>query len=433
MDWITLITHWFGENESVLSGIAAFVVIAGLLLTSFGRYFKIFFAKKIYTSETDPAPANKARSESKPAIYIEPFTGNSDEARSFALELNNDVRRAVTNFTGSILVTDVVLADYIAYVDVSLTGSHCRTTLRLQDRDNNEDFWSNRFEADTENKLAAIDQLSAKISSAIRFEVSIRFSNREDDSFEVELGRVGFAMISLDPAVWAEALVSAEKWLDEQSENSMFQAIYGGLLMHEIANGYAPLSNEESEKAERALRKAVALNNRSDFAHTMLGRYLLYGQLDFAGARTSYSRGLNINPLYSLGIKSLAIFDIFAGDTEQGLKLCKDSNASTQRFEIDEQTMRVVAAGELKLGNYEQALNWAEQAIRHAAATTTPSLIMLAAAAGLAGNEQVASQTVDSLKERHPEITIDTMRRWPYKDDTDWELFTSGLRKAGLD
>ncbi len=432
MDWITFITNWFGENESVLSGIAAFVVIAGLLLTSFGRYFKIFLAKSIYSSEANPPPTNKIRQESKPAIYIEPFTGNSDEALSFGLELNEDVRRAVTNLTGSILVNDVVLADYIAYINVQLTGSRSRVTLRLQDRDNNEDFWSGRFEADIENRFEAIDQLTAKLSSSIRYEVSIRFTNREDDSFEVELGRMGFAMISLDPAVWAEARVSAEKWHDEQSENSMLQAIYGGLLMHEIAHGYGPLGDEDSEKAERALRKAVALNNRSDFAHTMLGRYLFYGQLDFAGARTSYSRSLDINPLYGVGLKGLAIMDIFCGDTAKGLELCKDANANTQSFQRDEQSMRSVAAGELKLGNFDQAVNWAEQAIRHAGVETTPSLIILAAAAGLADDGIVATRTVNSLKEKHPEISIDTMRRWPYKDDADWELFVSGLRKAEL-
>ena len=424
----------------MLSGIAALVVIVGLVLSIFGRYLKILLAKSIYSAETSTSEpgtnspeASKIRQESKPTIYIEPFTGNSDEARSFAPELNEDVRRTVTNFTGSILVTDIALADYVANVNVSLIDSRCRATLRLQDRDNNEDFWSGRFEADIENKMAAIDQLSAKLSNSIRFEVSIRFTNREDNSFEVELGRMGFAMISLDPSVWAEALVSAELWLDEKSENSMFQAIYGGLLMHEIANGYRPMGEDESKKAERALRKAVALNNRSDFAHTMLGRYLFYDQLDFDGARASYTRSLDINPLYALGLKGLAIIDIFSGDLAKGLELCKDANANTQSFQRDEQSMRVVAAGELKLGNYDEALNWAEQAIRHADTTTTPTLIMLAAAAGLAGNDQLASQTVSSLKERHPDITIDTMRRWPYKDDTDWELFVSGLKKAGLE
>ncbi|MBV1930456.1 MAG: hypothetical protein KUG71_01965 [Porticoccaceae bacterium] len=433
MDWITFITNWFGENESVLSGIAAFVVITGLLLTSFGRYLKIFLAKTVYTVETSPSEVNKIRQASKPAIYIEAFTGNSDEARGFALELNEDVRRAVTNFTGSILVNDVVLADYIAYINVQLTGSHARVTLRLQDCDNNEDFWSGRFEADIENKFEAIDQLSAKLSGSIRYEVSIRFTNREDDSFEVELGRIGFAMISLDPSVWDDARISAEKWLDEQSENSMLQAIYGGLLMREISHGYRPLNDEDSEKAERALRKAVTLNKRSDFAHTMLGRYLFYARLDHAGARASYSRSLDINPLYTIGVKGLAIFDIFADNTERGLELCKDTNASTQRFEIDEQAMRSVAAGEIKLGNFDEALNWAEQAIRHAGAETTPSLIILAATAGLAENKIAATRAVNSLKEKHPEITIDALRRWPYKDDADWELFVTGLRKAGLE
>jgi tetratricopeptide (TPR) repeat protein len=433
MDWITLITNWFGENESVLSGIAAFVVIAGLLLTSFGRYFKIFLAKSIYSSEASPPPVNKVRQESKPAIYIEPFTGNSDEARSLALELDEDVRRVVTNFTGSILVNDIALADYIARVNVLLSDSLCRVTLRLQDHHNNEDFWSGRFEADIDNKLAAIDLLSAKLANSIRFEVSIRFTDRDDDSFEVELGRIGFAMISPDPAVWDEALVSAEKWLGEQSENSMFQAIYGGLLMREIAHGYRPPDDEDLAKAELASRKSVTLNPRSDFAHVMRGRYLLYGQLDFAGARSSYSRSLEINPLYQLGTKGLAVLDIFSGNTAKGLELCKDTNPNTQKFQIDEQAMRSVAAGELKLGNFDEAVNWAEQAIRHVGSPTTPSLIMLAAAAGLAGNEKVAHDAAVSLKEKHPEISINGLRRWPYKDDADWELFVSGLRKAGLE
>ena len=123
---------------------------------------------------------------------------------------------------------------------------------------------------------------------------------------------------------------------------------------------------------------------------------------------------------------------IYAGDTEQGLKLCRGTNTSTQRFEIDEQVMRTVAAGELKLGNYDDALNWAEQAIRQADSATTPSLIVLAASAYLAGNEGVAQEAVASLKEKHPDITIIGMRCWPYKDDADWESFVSGLRKAGL-
>lgn len=432
MDLITLIINWFAENESVLSGIAAFVVIIGLLLSPLGSYFKMSPAKSENTLADSPLLANKIRQAGKPAIYIEAFTGNIDEAQGLALELNEEVQRAVTNFTGSILVTNIELADYIAKVNVLLTDNLCRATLRLQDLHNNEDFWSGRFEADIENKLQAVDQLSAKLSTSIRFEVSRRFTNRDDDSFEVVLGRMGFAMASLDKAVWDEALATAEKWLEEQSENSMFQAIYGGLLMHELVFGYQAIGSDELEKAGIALRKSVVLNDRSDFAHAMLGRYLLYGQQDIVGAGLSYQRSLRINPLYTMGLKGLAFVDIYGGDTEKGLKLCKDVNPNTQYFEIDEQTMRTVAVGELKLGNFDEALDWAEQAIRHAGSATTSSLIMVAAAAGLAGKDTVASQAVTSLKEKHPEINIDQMRRWPYKEVADWELFVSGLRKAGL-
>ncbi|RLA47793.1 MAG: hypothetical protein DRR06_01350, partial [Gammaproteobacteria bacterium] len=91
----------------------------------------------------------------------------------------------------------------------------------------------------------------------------------------------------------------------------------------------------------------------------------------------------------------------------------------------------VVAAGEIRLGDYAAAIEMAEDAI-HKFGNATPTLIVQAAAAGLAGKDQIASQAVNSLKEKHPDITIDAMRRWPYKEDADWELFVSGLKKAGL-
>jgi tetratricopeptide (TPR) repeat protein len=437
MDWITVIVNWFGENESVLSGIAAFVAIFALLLSPLGGNFKAFFKSRKEPGQTpyqDIRTANgKSRQAGKPAIYIEAFTGNSDEARNFAIELNEEVRRAVTNFTGSILVTDKALADYIANVSVLLTGSHCRVTLRLQDHHNNEDFWSGRFEADTDNRLTAIDLLSAKLSSSIRYEVSIRFTDRQDDSFEVDLGRIGFAMTSPDSDAWKDALIRAKKWLEVHSDNSMLQAIYGGLSMHELAHGYRPISDEDRDQAEAALRKSVLLNPRSDFAHCMLGRFLLYIKLDHAGARSSYLRSLEINPLYNVGLRGLAILDVFSGEVERALELCKESTTNAGSFQADEQIMRTIATGELMRGNFDDALDWAQQAIRHAGSSTTPSLLMLAAAAGLAGNDKVASEALASLKEKHPEITIDTMRRWPFKDDADWELFVSGLKKAGLE
>ncbi len=439
MEWLKIVASWFAENESVLSGLAAFVALVGLLLSPLGGNLKGFFSRSRKTAEplsaplapNNTTPETKTRNVGKPTIFIEPFTSSSDAARSFSLELNDEVRRAVTNFTGSILVTDIARADYVANVTILLTGSRCRATLRLQDRHSNEDFWSGRFEADIDDRLEAIDQLSSKISTHIRYETARHVVSRGDDSFEVKLTRMGFAMISADPKVWDEAMATADSLLAEQSDNSMFQCIYGGLLLRELALGYRQPSREDMEKAQQALRRAVMLNDRSDFAHAMLGRYLLYCQGDYQGARRSYARSLQVNPLYHFAQCGLGFVDIFAGDTRRGIDLLNKVDA-TEHYKKSGQFVQAVAAGEIKLGNYAAAVAWIEQE-QNLEDDYTGTHIALAAAAGLAGNIAVAQQAVASLKEKHPEITVAAIRRWPYREDADWDLFVSGLKKAGLD
>ena len=118
MAWITIISNWFAENESVLSGLVAFVALMGLLISPFGSRIKGLFVRAEQQAESGAPLDITPRSEGKPSIYIEPFSGSSEEAKILAAELNEEVRRAVANLTGSILTTDSTLADYIANVNI---------------------------------------------------------------------------------------------------------------------------------------------------------------------------------------------------------------------------------------------------------------------------------------------------------------------------
>ena len=435
MEWITLATNWFSENESVLSGIAAFVAIIGLLLSPLGGNFKALFtrneSKTSGKQQTEPAPLldSPARPAGKPTIYIEPFTGSSEESTVFALELYEDVRRAVANFTGSTLVSDSTLADYIAHVNVLLTGSRCRATVILHARHSKEDFLSERFEADIDDRLEAIDQLGAQLSTAIRYGVAFNLTDQRGDDDQALLTRMAEGLASSDEKLLAEGLAIAEDALDEHVNDSMFQALYSRLLWGITRFDYRPIDDAQLKKAELTSRRAVELNDRSDFAHFCLGAHLLYARFDFVGARRCFLKSLEITPRYHFGEAGLSEIVIFSGDTRKGINLC--SQELTSPILRNGRYHEAIAAGEIKLGNYDAAIEMAEDAI-HKYGETTQTLIALAAAAGLAGKDKIAAEAVESLKEKHPDISIDAMRRWPYKDDVDWDLFVSGLRKAGL-
>ncbi len=438
MDWITLTANWFRENESVLSGIAALVAIVGILLSPLGGNIKALFpgaksktgAKQNPEAKPLPSHDGASRPAGKPTVYIEPFTGSSEAASTLAHELYEEVRRAVANFTGSTLVSDIKRASYIARVNVLLTGTHCRATVLMQNVHNNEDFQSERYEANIDNRLEAIDKLSAQLSMAMRYGIATHLLTQQGDDTQSLLIRMGGSIARSDENLFIEALALAEDALEEHANDSMFQAIYSRLLVATIRFDYHPLNNEQIDKAELAARKAVALNDRSDFAHVCLGTYLLYAKGDFAGAKHSFLRSLEITPRYHLGEAGLGEIEIYSGDAGKGSDLCTlDLKSPILK---NGRNHEAIAAGEIRLGNYDAALEMAEDAI-HKYGEVTQTLIVLAAAAGLAGNDQVASQAVNSLREKHPDISIEAMRRWPYKDDADWELFVSGLRKAGLE
>lgn len=442
MEWITVISEWFSANESVLSGVAAFIAIMGILLSPLLGNLKTAISRKPASpdnssasgfdtkSHADSQKQGNSRQSAKPAIYIEPFTGSSDEASKFARELEEDVRRATTNFTGSILVADPELADCVARVNVLLTGSRCRTTLHLRDHHNKEDFLSDRFDSDIEDRLEAIDRLSSQISTTFRYGVSRRLLDLESDDIQVVLTRMGMAHISSDQQKMEEALTCAERLLDQEAENSMFQALYCGLLWSMQRFDYRPIPDEQLKNAELSARKAVALNPRSDFAHHTLGRHLLHVNRDYKGARRCFLRSIELTPRYHAGEAGLGEVEIFSGDVQKGIALCKQEFSSpvlgNGRYHD------AVAAGEITLGNYHSAIEIAEDAI-HKYGDVTQTLVALAAAAGLAESAMIAQDTVNLLKKRHPEISLDTLHRWPFKDDADWNLFVSGLKKAGLD
>ncbi len=431
MDWITLIINWFDKNESVLSGVAAFIAIIALLLSPLGGNFKSLFFKSKKKTKQGVASASNARQAGKPTIYIEPFTGSSNDESSFAHQINEEVRRAMANLTGSVLVTDVALADYIARANVVLNESRCRVTLRLQDQHNNEDFWSARFEATIDDRLETIDQLNSQLSSALRIELRKRFALRNDGDFETNLSKLTVVICSVDEAVWDSGTVIVDELLAEQPEHAMLQGMFGFFLQRELLIGCRLLDQEQLTKVENIIQKSLDLNRNSDFGYWVMGYFLLYGRLDHAGANRNFQRSIEINPFYGLGQLYLGQLEVFGGETTKGIELCKKKLTIGESDVSTCQTMQAIAAGELKLGNFDTATEWAERAL-HRFGNVTPTLIVLAAAAGLAGNDEVAQRTIESLKEKHSEISIDTMRRWPYKDDVDWQLFTSGLRKAGL-
>jgi len=61
-----------------------------------------------------------------------------------------------------------------------------------------------------------------------------------------------------------------------------------------------------------------------------------------------------------------------------------------------------------------------------------PTLLILTTSAAHADQAAEARRAAERLLALHPEITIDSLRPWPFSNPAVWDCFIDGLSKAGL-
>jgi hypothetical protein len=95
--------------------------------------------------------------------------------------------------------------------------------------------------------------------------------------------------------------------------------------------------------------------------------------------------------------------------------------------------MQVVTAwGHFFAGRYDQALSWAEAAVRE-----KPNFLMgscvAAASAALAGRLAEAEKAMAHLRELNPALRLSNLKDLiPFRRPEDFDRWAEGLRKAGL-
>jgi tetratricopeptide (TPR) repeat protein len=83
-------------------------------------------------------------------------------------------------------------------------------------------------------------------------------------------------------------------------------------------------------------------------------------------------------------------------------------------------------------GRYEEAITWAEAALRQRP-TYLASIRELAAANALAGRLSEAQKAMARLRQLDPTRRVSTVKDWvPLRRPNDLERLQEGLRKAGL-
>ncbi|MDP6952044.1 MAG: hypothetical protein QGF53_04715, partial [Alphaproteobacteria bacterium] len=199
----------------------------------------------------------------------------------------------------------------------------------------------------------------------------------------------------------------------------------------ELLAGYRPISPEDKALALASAQRAVRLNNTSDFCQYVLGWALFCCERDYQGAEAALLRSLDLNPNYAFATFGYGMMLAVAGDIEDGIARCTRVIDADPRLQFLALASQYGAIAHFRAKRYGEAIHWARQSDSRQA-DMARTLLVLAAASALAGDEETTKQAANRMMVRYPDFHIADFGNWPFRDPEPAERLIEGLRLAGL-
>jgi tetratricopeptide (TPR) repeat protein len=307
----------------------------------------------------------------------------------------------------------------------------------LHDRRAAKQFWSDHFDTGLGDVFAALDELALRISNALRYEIYAReteiAASRSPETLtdEERMGQAGHILLGSKRSDWERSRRLIEPVIAKSPENFMALGIRAVNAMIEPICGWREPTAQDTAEGLRLAQRALELNERSDFAHIVLGMIQLLCERDTAAAKREARRALELNPNYTLAMDLLGAATIFSGDAAAGLPHCERAAKANPRFPANGWFMQHVALGRFVLREHEAALESAQLADERER-NVPRHLLVLVSTAWHAGRHDLARSQARRLLGLCPDLNLRELRRWPFDDAAEWQRLLSGLDASGL-
>jgi tetratricopeptide (TPR) repeat protein len=189
---------------------------------------------------------------------------------------------------------------------------------------------------------------------------------------------------------------------------------------------------QETAEADRLARRAGELGKDDAVALCSAGFALVVvvGDLDDGAALIARALALNPNLAWAWHVSAFA--KIYLGEPEaameQAARAMRLSPQDHQMFGMQTATALALFVA----GRYDEALSWAETAVREQS-NFLMSTCVAAASGALAGRLSEAGKAMARLRQLNPALRLSNVRDLaPLRRPEDFERWAEGLRKAGL-
>jgi adenylate cyclase len=323
---------------------------------------------------------------------------------------------------------------YVLEGSIQKSGDRVRIDVQLIDAISGRHVWAESYDRDLKDIFALQDEVILKIASALQVNLTsgeqARLWAEGTKSLEAYLKLMQSREYRLkgNRASYALAQRMAEEAIALDPKYAKAYALLGYIYFWKMLYG-STRHEDDIQKATELTQKALALNDSLADAHSNLGLLYWYSGRYDAGI-TEAERAVELDPNSGHASFVLGFLLRMAGKPKEAIPVIQKA----LRLEpmAPDLYNRQLALDYFQAGDCKEAIATCEKGLKRQRDNLV-SRVTSAAVYGACGREAEARKEATEVLRINPKFTVESfMRKTPYKNPSDRERVSQGLRKAGL-
>jgi TolB-like protein len=409
------------------------------------------------SAEQGPEPARAALPlPDRPAIAVLPFTNmTGDPAQEYFSDgISEDIITALSKLRWFFVIArnssftykdkavhlkqiaDELGVGYVVEGSVRKVGERVRITAQLNDVATGSHIWAERYDRDLADVFAVQDEITDAIVAAIEPQLyaaeNFRARRKPPDSLDawdlLMRALSHYWRVTRQDNVVAQALLEKATAIDPHygqafgllATSHTFSAHMGWEDMAAVA-----------PTAERAAAAAIRADSADPWAHFALGCVYLFARR-FDDSLAEFEWALGLNPNFSMAQAYYGLTLSYCGRWQEALPSVQRAQRLSPRDPLAAVYCGIASYAHYAGRNYDEAMRLSREGIRQRGDFVGAHRVLVAAA-GMAGQSELAAAALEELRRVQPNISLDWIaREMPIKDDAERTHYLEGFRRAGL-
>ena len=324
---------------------------------------------------------------------------------------------------------------YVLEGSVQKASGRIRINVQFIDAISGQHLWAESYDRDLKDIFSLQDEVILKITSALSMNLTAgeqaRAWAKGTKSLEAYLklmqGREYRYKGNQESNALARGMAEEAIALDPKYAEAY--ALLGATYINDVYLGTSRSPKDSIAKATGLIQKALAANGSLADARSMLGvLYSWSGRYDEGIAEAE--RGVELDPNSGQANYNLTLVLRWAGKSKEAIPVIQKA----LRLEPipPDNYVQQLALVYLQTGDCKEAIATCDKGLKRQPDHLISRIIM-AAVYGSCGREKEAQKEAAEVLRINPKFTVESfMRNIPYKNPSDRDRTTQGLRKAGL-